>query len=94
METALADGMDNRGNRVHFPAQAIDFSLLDMVMNGIRLLKNCNDIPSAMAYIWGSDVEVVMRSGNECGGVLVRIPTLHLRFSLKGLYKHPKILSQ
>jgi hypothetical protein len=61
METAPADGKDNRGNGVQFPAQAIDFSLFDMAMTGIRLFKNFNDIPSAMAYIWGSDAEVVMR---------------------------------
>ena len=63
IETAQADGMDNRGNGVQFPAQAIDFSLLDMVMTGIRLFKNFNDNPPAMAYIWGSDAEMVMRSG-------------------------------
>jgi hypothetical protein len=36
METAQADGKDNRCNGVQFPAQAIDFSLLDMVMTGIQ----------------------------------------------------------
>jgi hypothetical protein len=39
METAQADGMDNRGNGLQFPAQAIDFSLFDMVMTGIGLFK-------------------------------------------------------
>ena len=39
METAQADGTDNRGNGVQFPAQAIDFSLFDMVMTGIGLFK-------------------------------------------------------
>jgi hypothetical protein len=85
METAQADGMDSRGNGVQFPAQVIDFSLLDMVMTGIRLFKNFNDIPSAMAYIMGSDAEVIMRSGIASGGVLVCITTLHLRFYQKGL---------
>jgi hypothetical protein len=40
MDTAQADGMDNRGNGVQFPAQARDFSLLDMVMAGIRFFNN------------------------------------------------------
>jgi len=68
METAQADGMDNRDNGVQFPAQAIDFSLLDIVMTEIRLVKNFNDIPSAMAYIWGSDADVITRSGIASGG--------------------------
>jgi len=68
MEPAQADAMDNRGNGVQFPAQAIGFSLLDMVMAGIRLFKNFTDTPSVMVYIWGSDAEVVMRSGIVSGG--------------------------
>ena len=69
---------------VQFPAQAIDFSLLDMVMNGSRLFKNINDIQSARAYIWGSEAELVMRSGTASGGALVCIPASHLRFFSEG----------
>jgi len=68
METAQADGMDNRRNGVQFPAQVIDFSLLDMVITRIRLFKNFNDFPSATVYIWGSDAEMVKGRGITSGG--------------------------